>query len=83
MFQSIHQFLFHVEEFSLVQWLTHVNIPFNECDKVIIVQSRQFDTLKKHIIVGIFQFINVFDNNLIHELLNDENQEKIFELSIK
>ncbi|XP_029343352.1 DNA-dependent protein kinase catalytic subunit isoform X2 [Acyrthosiphon pisum] len=83
LFQSIHQFLFHIEEFSLMQWLTSMNIPFNESDKDIIIQSRHFNTLKNHIIVGIFQFINVFDSNLICELLDDANQEKIYDLAIK
>jgi len=66
-----------------MQWLTYVNIPFNESDKDIIIQSRQFNTLKNHVIIGIFQFINVFDSNLIHELLDDANQEKIYDLGVK
>lgn len=83
MFQSIHQFLFYIEEFSFVQWLTYLNIPFKESDKNIIIQSRYFNTLKNHVIVGIFQFLNVFENNLICGLLDDANQEKIYDLAIK
>jgi len=83
LFQSIHQFLFHIEEFSLVQWLTYLNIPFKESEKDIIVQSRHFNTLKHHVIVSIFEFLNVFDNNLICELLDEANQEKIYNLAIK
>jgi len=66
-----------------MQWLTYMNIPFNESDKAIIIQSRHFNTLKNHVIVGIFQFINVFDSNLLCELLDDANQEKIYDLAIK
>lgn len=66
-----------------MQWLTSMNIPFNESDKDIIIQSRHFNTLKNHVIIGIFQFINVFDSNLICELLDDANQEKIYDLAIK
>jgi len=66
-----------------MQWLISVNVPFNESDKDIIIQSRHFNTLKNHIIVGIFKFINVFDSNLICELFDDANQEKIYDLAIK
>lgn len=83
MFQSIHQFLLHIEEFSLMQWLTSTNIPFKESDKDIIIQSRLFNTLKNYVIVGIFQFISVFDSNLICELLDDVIQETIYNLAIK
>ncbi|XP_025192516.1 DNA-dependent protein kinase catalytic subunit-like [Melanaphis sacchari] len=83
LFQSIHQFLFHIEEFSLMEWLIYLNIPFKESDKNIIIQSRYFNTLKNHVIVGIFQFINAFENNLISGLLDDENHEKVYNLAIK
>lgn len=66
-----------------MQLLTYLNIPFKESDKDSIIQSRHFNTLKNYVIVGIFQFINVFDNNLICELLDDANQEKIYDLAIK
>jgi len=66
-----------------MQWLISVNVPFNESDKDIIIQSRHFNTLKNHVIVGIFKFINVFDSNLICELFDDANQEKIYDLAIK
>jgi hypothetical protein len=83
LFQSIHQFLFHIEELSLMQWLTYLNTPFKKNDKNIIIQSRYFNTLKNHVIVGIFQFINVFENNLIYGLLDEASQEKIYDLAIK
>jgi len=66
-----------------MEWLTSLNIPFKESDKDIMIQSRYFITLKNHVIVGIFQFINVFDNNLVCELFDDANQEKIYDLAIK
>jgi len=66
-----------------MEWLTYFNIPFKESDKDIIIQSRHFITLKNHVIVGIFQFINIFDNNVVCELLNDANQEKIYDLAIR
>ncbi|XP_060849991.1 DNA-dependent protein kinase catalytic subunit-like isoform X3 [Rhopalosiphum padi] len=83
LFQSIHQFLFHIEELSLMQWLTYLNTPLKKNDKNIIIQSRYFNTLKNHVIVGIFQFINVFENNLIYGLLDEASQEKIYDLAIK
>lgn len=82
MFQSIHQFLFHIEELSLMQWLTYLNTPLKKNDKNIIIQSRYFNTLKNHVIVGIFQFINVFENNLIYGLLDEASQEKIYDRSL-
>lgn len=82
MFQSIHHFLFHIEELSLTQWLTVKNIPFEEKNKYIINQSRHFNTLKIDVIIELFQFTNVSINYDINDLL-DVNRPKMYELAIK
>lgn len=81
MFQSIHYFLFQIEEISLIQWLNNMNVPFENNDKEINIQSRHFNTLKNHVIVVLFQFLNGLDSNLMY--LDDANQERINELAIK
>lgn len=80
MFQSIHHFLFQIEELSFIQWLTNMNIPFEKNDKEIMIQSRNFNSLKNDVILSIFQFLNEFDYNL---LLDVVNQDKINELALK
>lgn len=83
MFQSIHYFLFQIEEFSLVQWLTNINVPFTENDKNILIQSRNVNTIKNEIIIHLFLFISVFDNNQINLLLDDTMQEQIYKLAVR
>lgn len=80
MFQSINYFLAQIEELSFIQWLTNMNIPFEKNDREIIIQSRHFESLKIDAIVGIFQFLNEFDNN---QLLDDINQDTINDLALK
>lgn len=69
-----------MEEFSLVQWL---NVPFKENDKNIIIQSRNFDTLKNQIIVYLFQFASVSYNNQIYMLLDNTVQKQMYKLAIR
>lgn len=66
-----------------MQWLTNINVPFTENDKNIIIQSRNFNTIKNQIIIHFFQFISVFDNNQIDLLLDDTMQEQIYELAVR
>lgn len=54
-----------------------------ESDKDIIIQSRNFNTLKTCIIIGLFKFINVFDNNQIYVLLDNTDQDQIYEIAIR
>lgn len=81
MFQSIHCFLFQIEEFSLIQWLNNINIHFKEKNKDLIVESRSFNILKNRIIANLFQLLNMIDNNLI--LLTNKDMEKINDLALK
>lgn len=83
MFQSIQYFLFQIEKFSLVQWLTNTNVFFEKNDKDVNIQSRKFNTSKNSIIVGLFHFIIVLNSEQVHSLLNDESLEKVNDLAIK
>lgn len=83
LFQSVRYFVFQIEEFNLIQLLTIIKEPVKEIDKNISNQSRNFDVLKKHALVGLIQFINIHNINQIDILLDDSICEKIHELAIK
>lgn len=83
MFQSVHYFVFQIEEFSLMQLLTIMKESVKESDKYLNNQSRNFNILKKQVLVGLIQFINVLNINQIDILFDDACWEKIHELVIK
>lgn len=81
--QAINHFLFQIEEVSLIQWLTNLNKPYKKNDKNIIIQSRNINFLKNEVVIGLFQFINLFDNDVICVLLDVFNQKKIYKLAVR
>lgn len=83
MFQSVHYFVFQIEEFSLMQLLTIMKESVKESDKYLNNQSRNFNILKKQVLVSLIQFINVLNINQIDILFDDACWEKIHELVIK